>query len=41
MRNDGHRMLIFTQFVHMLDVLERFLALIGVAYLRLDGATRP
>lgn len=39
LRSEGHRALIFTQFVKMLDVLESFLALIGVAYLRLDGAT--
>eukprot|EP00796_Vickermania_ingenoplastis_P011076 gene11078-7707_t len=40
LRAEGHRVLIFTQFVRMLDILERFLALIGVAYLRLDGATK-
>lgn len=40
LRAAGHRMLIFTQFVHMLDILERFLALVAVSYLRLDGATR-
>lgn len=40
LRTEGHRALVFTQFVKMLDVLEKFLALIGVAYLRLDGATR-
>ncbi|KPI85030.1 putative helicase [Leptomonas seymouri] len=40
MRQEGHRVLIFTQFVHMLNILERFLALVGVAYLRLDGATK-
>lgn len=40
LRQGGHRVLIFTQFVHMLNILERFLALIGVVYMRLDGATR-
>ena len=40
MRQEGHRALIFTQFVHMLNILERFLALVGVAYLRLDGGTK-
>lgn len=40
LRQEGHRVLIFTQFVLMLDILERFLALVGVAYLRLDGSTR-
>lgn len=39
LRKDGHRVLIFSQFVKMLDILEKFLALIGVAYLRLDGAS--
>ncbi|KAG5488945.1 hypothetical protein JIQ42_00564 [Leishmania sp. Namibia] len=40
MRHNGHRVLIFTQFVHMLNILERFLALIGVTYTRLDGSTK-
>lgn len=40
LRAEGHRVLIFTQFVKMLDIFEKFLALIGVAYLRLDGSTR-
>ncbi|CAM44296.1 putative helicase [Leishmania braziliensis MHOM/BR/75/M2904] len=40
MRHDGHRVLIFTQFVNMLNILERFLALIGVVYTRLDGSTK-
>ncbi|EAN80025.1 SNF2 DNA repair protein, putative [Trypanosoma brucei brucei TREU927] len=41
LRREGHRMLIFTQFVHMLNILERFLALIGLPYLRIDGSTQP
>ncbi|KAG8347801.1 Type III restriction enzyme res subunit SNF2 family N terminal domain [Trypanosoma vivax] len=40
LRRDGHRMLIFTQFVHMLNILEQFLAIIGVSYLRIDGSTK-
>ncbi|CAD2213104.1 Type III restriction enzyme, res subunit/SNF2 family N-terminal domain/Helicase conserved C-terminal domain containing protein, putative [Angomonas deanei] len=40
LKKDGHRMLIFTQFTVMLNILEKFLAIIGVAYLRLDGSTR-
>ncbi|KAG5464368.1 hypothetical protein LSCM1_00551 [Leishmania martiniquensis] len=40
MRHNGHRALIFTQFVQMLNILERFLALIGIKYARLDGSTR-
>lgn len=39
LRREGHRMLIFTQFIHMLNILERFLAIIGIPYLRIDGAT--
>jgi SNF2 family DNA or RNA helicase len=41
LRRDGHRVLLFTQFNAMLDILERFLALIGVTYLRIDGGTKP
>ncbi|EPY21362.1 helicase [Strigomonas culicis] len=40
LRLEGHRMLIFTQFTHMLNILERFLALVGIPYLRLDGSTK-
>ncbi|PWV06853.1 putative DNA excision repair protein [Trypanosoma cruzi] len=40
LRREGHRMLIFTQFVHMLNILERFLAIIGIPYLRIDGSTQ-
>lgn len=36
----GHRALIFTQMTRVLDVLERFLNLHGLRYLRLDGATK-
>ncbi|KAF5095267.1 hypothetical protein D0Z03_001875 [Geotrichum reessii] len=36
----GHRALIFTQMTRMLDVLEQFLNLHGLRYLRLDGATK-
>ncbi|CUG07318.1 SNF2 helicase, putative [Bodo saltans] len=41
LRNGGHRALIFTQFTLMLDLLEKFLASIGISYLRIDGATKP
>ena len=41
LRYEGHRALIFTQFVNMLDILERALALSGITYLRLDGSTAP
>ncbi|KAJ1793466.1 swr1 complex component [Coemansia sp. RSA 2167] len=36
----GHRVLIFTQMTRVLDILERWLNLHGLRYLRLDGATR-
>jgi helicase SWR1 len=35
----GSRSLIFTQMVGTLDILERFLNLLGLPYLRLDGST--
>lgn len=37
----GSRCLIFTQMTHALDILERFLNLLGLTYLRLDGSTGP
>lgn len=37
--NDGHRVLIFSQWTTMLDILEWALEIIGVAYRRLDGGT--
>lgn len=41
LRAGGHRALIFTQMSRMLDVLEAFLNLHGLTYVRLDGATKP
>lgn len=35
--NDGHRVLIFSQWTTMLDILEWTLEVIGVTYRRLDG----
>ncbi|KAM0720612.1 hypothetical protein Q7P37_004749 [Cladosporium fusiforme] len=35
------RCLIFTQMTYALDILERFLNLLGLTYLRLDGSTTP
>ncbi|KAJ2082480.1 swr1 complex component [Coemansia sp. RSA 988] len=37
---EGHRVLVFTQMTRVLDILERWLNLHGLRYLRLDGATR-
>lgn len=39
LKNEGHRVLIFSQFVLMLDVLEAYLKIRGYGYLRLDGST--
>lgn len=36
----GHRCLIFTQMVSMLDILEQFINIHGHRYLRLDGSTK-
>ena len=36
---DGHRVLIFSQFVMMLDIIERYLAIRGHRFVRLDGST--
>ena len=40
LRQDGHRVLIFTQMTRILDILEMFLSFHGYLYLRLDGATK-
>ncbi|KAI8060714.1 hypothetical protein BC940DRAFT_311628 [Gongronella butleri] len=37
---DGHRILIFSTFRIMLDVLEDFMVLMGIKYVRLDGMTK-
>ncbi|KAJ3169478.1 hypothetical protein HDU88_000668 [Geranomyces variabilis] len=39
MRERGDRVLLFSQFVMMLDILEAVLNTMGVKYLRLDGST--
>lgn len=36
----GHRALIFTQMIRVLDILEQFLNIHGHRYLRLDGSTK-
>lgn len=36
---EGHRVLIFSQFTMVLDIIEPFLTLRGYHYLRLDGNT--
>lgn len=41
LKADGSRCLIFTQMSKMLDVLEAFLNLHSVTYMRLDGSTKP
>lgn len=37
----GSRVLLFSQFTMMLDVMEPFLRACGHTYLRLDGSTQP
>ncbi len=39
LKTDGHRVLIFTQFTSMLDILAEFLVARGYDYCRLDGST--
>lgn len=39
LKQEGHRVLIFSQFTMMLDILEPYLKLRGYQYLRLDGST--
>lgn len=39
LKADGHRVLIFSQFTMMLDILEEYLALKKYGFLRLDGST--
>ncbi|XP_078448517.1 SNF2 domain-containing protein / helicase domain-containing protein [Wolffia australiana] len=40
LKNNGHRVLIFSQWTSMLDILEWALDVIGVTYNRLDGSTQ-
>ncbi|XP_018300308.1 SWI/SNF-related matrix-associated actin-dependent regulator of chromatin subfamily A containing DEAD/H box 1 homolog [Mycetomoellerius zeteki] len=39
LKTDGHRVLIFSQFTMVLDILEEYLAIRGQTFLRLDGST--
>merc|ERR1719476_752090 len=39
MKNSGDRVLIFSQFTMLLDVMERYLKIRGHRYMRLDGQT--
>ncbi|ESW25110.1 hypothetical protein PHAVU_003G008000 [Phaseolus vulgaris] len=40
LKKDGHRILIFSQWTSMLDILEWCLDVIGLTYRRLDGSTQ-
>ncbi|KAM7257304.1 hypothetical protein ACFE04_013045 [Oxalis oulophora] len=40
LKQNGHRVLIFSQWTSMLDILEWTLEVIGVSYRRLDGSTQ-
>ncbi|EGI68394.1 PREDICTED: SWI/SNF-related matrix-associated actin-dependent regulator of chromatin subfamily A containing DEAD/H box 1 homolog isoform X1 [Acromyrmex echinatior] len=39
LKTDGHRVLIFSQFTMVLDILEEYLTIRGQTFLRLDGST--
>jgi SWI/SNF-related matrix-associated actin-dependent regulator of chromatin subfamily A member 5 len=39
MKADGHRVLLFSQFTSMLDILEEYCQMRGHEYVRLDGST--
>lgn len=39
LKSEGHRVLIFSQFTMMLDILERYLDIREYGYLRIDGQT--
>ena len=39
MKDSGDRVLIFTQFTMVLDIMEQYLRIRGHKYLRLDGST--
>ncbi|KAI4341268.1 hypothetical protein MLD38_026009 [Melastoma candidum] len=41
LKYEGHRALIFTQMTKMLDILEAFINLYAILYMRLDGSTQP
>jgi SWI/SNF-related matrix-associated actin-dependent regulator 1 of chromatin subfamily A len=40
MRKKGDRVLLFSQFVIMLDILEKVMDTLGINYVRLDGSTQ-
>eukprot|EP00210_Caulerpa_lentillifera_P001183 g1139.t1 len=40
LKTTGHRVLLFSQMTHMLDLIEEFLELKGYQYVRLDGSTK-
>ncbi|EFN83220.1 SWI/SNF-related matrix-associated actin-dependent regulator of chromatin subfamily A containing DEAD/H box 1 homolog isoform X2 [Harpegnathos saltator] len=39
LKKDGHRILIFSQFTMVLDILEEYLTIRGQTFIRLDGST--
>lgn len=40
LKDRGHRVLIFSQFLSILDLLEIYMSHCGHSYLRLDGSTQ-
>ena len=39
LKNKGHRVVLFSQYTHMLDIIGDFLDMRGYRHLRLDGST--
>lgn len=39
-KEEGDRVLVFSQFTQVMDILEQVLSTLGITYLRLDGSTR-
>lgn len=39
-KKEGHKVLIFSQFTKMLDILEKAMVTLNTSYLRLDGETK-
>lgn len=39
-KQKGHKVLIFSQFTKMLDILEKAMETMGTSYVRLDGDTK-
>lgn len=40
LRRFGHRVLVFTQMTHLMDIMQAYFEYVGVRHLRLDGSTK-